>query len=234
MQQLTPLNDLLPDYYDDIIEPHELAKAEQPQLDALEAAISAGQASQSVITADSAALSVYESSLGIIPRPGEDLDTRRYDVLMEVLPPQPLTEPYLRQVLALLNINAALNIDGPHFRVDVVASATDKGSTQRLGLLLNNYLPTNLTYTHSMQTASHVYTAAFAQRRHMTVTVADGTLGGTHVLSTNQYAGQASRRNHKTVSAMSIMQPRTVVLQSTAYFGAAVQRVGYHAQAKED
>ncbi|WDF83644.1 DUF2313 domain-containing protein [Lacticaseibacillus pabuli] len=222
--QLTRLNDLIPDYYDDITEPHELAAAEQPLLDDLEAAISDAGNSQSVITADSSALSVYESALGIVPTAGESLETRRYNVLMEVLPPQPLTEPYLRQLLKMLNIDATVNIFGRQFQVDIMANPTDKGSTQRLSMLINRYLPANLTYTHSIAVPAPVRLGVAARLLR--------TYGSRSTLSDNRVAptmiGRITTGSFGSItrtigSRSTLSTERTVQVPGRASAGSAVQ-----------
>ncbi|WP_127849731.1 putative phage tail protein [Lacticaseibacillus hulanensis] len=148
MTQLLPLKELLPDFYDGVVEMQHLVAVEQPTMDALSELMNRYQTNQFAAIADEDGLSVFEDLLGITGVENEDLETRRYNVLMELLPPQPLTEPYLREVLRLLNINATLDVDGDKFQADVSASVTDRGSSQRLEVLLNRYLPVNLIYTH--------------------------------------------------------------------------------------
>lgn len=222
--QLNRLNDLIPDYYDDITEPHDLAAGEQPLLDDLEAAIFDGQNSQSVITADSAALSVYESMLGIIPQAGDTLETRRYNVLMEVLPPQPLTEPYLRQLLQVLNINATVSVYGRQFEVNIIASPTDKGSTQRLTSLLDRYLPANLTFTHQLQLPNRIYIGA-AANLNRTLTSRSSLLDDREFSATaGQLSGTAiARVEHTLVTVSDVFTDRVSTSTLTSYAGAAAQ-----------
>lgn len=217
--QLTRLNDLIPDYYDDVMEPHELAAAEQPLLDDLEAAIFDATNSQSVITADASALSVYESALGIIPTVGESLETRRYNVLMEVLPPQPLTEPYLRQLLKMLNINATVNVFGRQFRVDIIANPTDKGSTQRLSSLINRYLPSNLTYTHSIVVPApmHVGVVARFSRNYFTQSALLEDRNKT--AKSGLFRGGYARTDRVLQSHSSLLSSRTIAVTAGAKAG---------------
>ncbi|QFR23020.1 putative phage tail protein [Schleiferilactobacillus harbinensis] len=153
MAELIRLESLLPDYYDDVLDMHELMRAEQPQLDELYATVIRTGRNQSIMLADVDGISVYEDMLGITPLTGADLETRRYDVLLHLLPPRPITIKYLRELLKLMGFSeATVQVDGPTFRIFVLTDSLSKALTQRLFGMLNQYVPVNLTLSHMVQT----------------------------------------------------------------------------------
>ncbi|MEY4666127.1 putative phage tail protein [Weissella cibaria] len=147
MAKLIRLKELMPNYYSDVLEMNTLLEVEQYQLDEFEAAISRQQANQFVMTADTDGIAVWETLVGLNSSNSLDLETRRYNVLARMLPPKPVTIRYLRELLAMLNINAELTVNGPAFKVDVKINTTDTQATRRLNDLLSALLPANLKYT---------------------------------------------------------------------------------------
>lgn len=171
MAELIRLESLLPDYYDDVLDMHELMRAEQPQLDELYATVIRTGRNQSIMLADVDGISVYEDMLGITPLTGADLETRRYDVLLHLLPPRPITIKYLRELLKLMGFSeATVQVDGPTFRIFVLTDSLSKSLTQRLFGMLNQYVPVNLTLSHMIKTdPMSVYIGQSASGRATTV-----------------------------------------------------------------
>lgn len=155
MSNLLRLKNLLPNYYDNVYEMDVLTQIEQPMLDNLEMLIEQERNNHFATIANEEGIEMFEALLGIKDVAGKDLETRRYDVIMRLLPPKPVTMSYLREVLTALNINATLKVDTKRFHVDVETRTMDNTALQRLTLLLKRLLPANMTYTaFNFQTAS--------------------------------------------------------------------------------
>lgn len=155
MAELMRLRDLRPDYYSDIYDMDVILQVEQPLLDDLQMIIDKSKNNHFIVIADEEGVSLFEDLLGINHVIGQDLETRRYNVIMRLLPPKPVTMVYLRELLAALNINAELIVDGHNFHVDVQAKTTDNTAMQRLTVLLKRFLPANMTFTtFNFQTTS--------------------------------------------------------------------------------
>lgn len=195
MSQLYRLRALLPDYYNDIFEMQQLVTAEQPVIDAFQEQLERAQNNMFVMLADKAGIAVFESMLNIVPPAGSSLESRRYSILLAMLPPQPLTEPYLREVLRLMNINAQAVIDGPNFSVTVTADPPDKAAAERLNQLLNNYLPANLGFTYMTAAKSPFYFGAVAQSDHVIKTVTDLAFSRTTTMAIDCYYGSLGRKD---------------------------------------
>jgi hypothetical protein len=160
MSDLMRLDDLVPDYYEGIFDMDVIMQVEQPILDDLQALIDQTRDNQFAILADEQGISIFESMLGITGVAGQDLETRRYNVILQLLPPKPVTMAYMRDLIAALNIDAELIVDGANFHVEVEAHTTDNNAMNRLSTLLNKFLPANLTFTtFNLQTTSTVGTA---------------------------------------------------------------------------
>ena len=147
MTRLIRLKELVPDYYADIYDMDLIVSVEQPLLDDLQLLIERNRDNHFAILADSQGLSIFEDMLGIEDVVGQDLETRRYNVIMQLLPPKPINMAYMRELLEALKINADLIVDGPKFHVTVKTRTDDNSAMKRLNVLLKRFLPVNLTFT---------------------------------------------------------------------------------------
>ncbi|EJF33710.1 hypothetical protein JC2156_04200 [Weissella koreensis KCTC 3621] len=147
MPRLIRLIDLMPTYYDEVLEMNTILSVEQPILDELEVVMEEQAANQFVMTADEKGIGVWETLVGIKSDNSMDLESRRYNVLALILPANRITIRYLRKLLTSLNINANLTVDGPNFKVNVDFYSTDMGASKRLTSLLRALLPANLSFT---------------------------------------------------------------------------------------
>ncbi|AYJ38867.1 putative phage tail protein [Lactiplantibacillus paraplantarum] len=145
---MAKLSDYLPDYYDDIVEMHSLVNAEQVAVDANTDQLNRILMNQYVFTADAQGLSLFEYQLGITPESGATLEERRYDILMRILPPQPITIGYFRSLVKAMQIPADIEVDAINSILSTISLEADVSVTQikRLRYLLNVYVPANLTY----------------------------------------------------------------------------------------
>ncbi len=147
MANLIRLRDLLPDYYTGVYDMEVIVNVEQPLLDNFQVIIDQTRDNHYAAVANEDGISMFESLLGITNVTGKDLETRRYNVIVQLLPPKPVTITYMRELLETLNINASLKVDLPNFHVDVEAHTSDNTAMQRLTVILKRLLPANMTFT---------------------------------------------------------------------------------------
>lgn len=147
MAKLLRLKDLLPDYYTGVYDMEVIVNVEQPLLDNFQIIMDQTRDNHYAAIADEDGISMFENLLGITNIAGKDLETRRYNVIMQLLPPKPVTTTYLRELLETLNINATLSVDASKFHVAVETHTTDNTSMLRLNVLLKRLLPANMTFT---------------------------------------------------------------------------------------
>lgn len=142
------INDYMPDYYKGVYEIEELLKSEQKSFDKFDDLMLKTLLNQFVMQADESGISIFENQLGINPEPTDSLENRRYNVLMRMLPPKPITIKYFRELLKRLNIPATVDVEYTVRNVITRAKAAEinKQQIKRLKYLLNVYLPANLTF----------------------------------------------------------------------------------------
>ena len=146
---MVKLQDYLPEYYDDVYEMQKLVAAEQVDFSNFDDLILRTLLNQFVVQADLDGISIFEDQLGIDPNPNDSLETRRYNVLMRLLPPKPITLRYFRELLHTLNVPASINVEYAIRNVIAKAKRSEisKDQIKRLKYLLNVYLPANLTFS---------------------------------------------------------------------------------------
>lgn len=145
MGELIRLDSLLPDYYDDVIDMHQLTKAEQPQLDDLHASIELSQARLFVATADSDGLSVFENMLNIVTTSGSTVESRRKVIMSRLLDRKPYTITYLRSILSTLGGPATVAQDATNYELQVEVSLDQPNQTDELDRILTETVPANMT-----------------------------------------------------------------------------------------
>lgn len=145
---MVKLQDYLPDYYDNVYEMQELVAAEQVDFGEFDDLILRTLLNQFVIQADLEGISIFEDQLGIDPNLNDSLETRRYNVLMRMLPPKPITLKYFNELLHTLNVPASINVEYAIRNIIAKAKRSEisKDQIKRLRYLLNVYLPANLTF----------------------------------------------------------------------------------------
>lgn len=155
---MSRLQDFKPDYYDGVLEMNALLDAEQPAFDSVEADVQRLLLNKFVMKADSDGLSIFEYELGIDTDLTRTLESRRYDILVRLLPARPITFKYLKDLLK------SFNIPGEVFRgvvketVTTVSQWDDISWEQihRLQYLLNVYLPANMVYSVTTEAETRV------------------------------------------------------------------------------
>lgn len=160
---MVKLQDYLPDYYDDVYEMQKLVAAEQVDFGKFDDLVLRTLLNQFVMQTDLMGISIFEDQLGIDPNPNDSLEARQYNVLMRMLPPQPITLKYFRHLLRTLDVPAQVNVEYAIRNVIAKAKRSEisKDQIKRLKYLLNVYLPANLTFqiivTSETQLNTHQY-----------------------------------------------------------------------------
>lgn len=151
---MSKLQDYKPDYYDGVLEMNVLLDSEQVAFDQVDNDVRRLLFNKFVMKADSDGLSIFEYELGMDTDLSKSLETRRYDILVRMLPPHPITFKYLKDLIKSFDIPAEVARDVIAETITTASQWDDISMDQihRLQYLLNVYLPANMTYsvtTHS-------------------------------------------------------------------------------------
>lgn len=132
----------------------EIAKAEEPELRLLLEACDRTLNNLFITTADESGIAHFERLLRIFPDDGEDLDTRRFNVLIRWSDKAPYTDEELYNRLCALcgegNFSITRNYD--KYAIEISVSTGIKGAFDAVIALVNDMIPCNLvsTFTHIM------------------------------------------------------------------------------------
>lgn len=146
MAELMKLKELLPNYYEGVYDMDVIVNVEQPLLDDFQPLVDQARNNHYVAIANEDGISMFEAMLGITNVAGQDIETRRYNIIMQLLPPKPVTMAYMRELMGALNIDATLTVDTSKLHVNVEAHTSDNIAMQRLSVLLKRLLPANMTF----------------------------------------------------------------------------------------
>lgn len=144
MAEIPNLDELLPDYYDGVIDMHELVMAEQGQVTKLFDETIRGMANQYVMTADATGIAVFENMLGIATDMSIDLETRRVNVLASMMNHPPYTFKFLKFLLEKFAGRVELAQYPNDFKLVVRTWLEKLGQVDQLDYLLNTIVPANL------------------------------------------------------------------------------------------
>ena len=138
----------MPDWYNGVYEMEELLKAEGDILDNEDNKYVRVLLNEFVIQADEKGISVFEDQLGIYPAPTDTLEQRRNNVLLHMLPPQPLTIRFLRKLFKLMNLEVNVEVVYGERRAITSGKALDidRNKLKSVKYLLNIALPANMGY----------------------------------------------------------------------------------------
>lgn len=127
----------------------EIAKAEEPELRYILKACDFIISNFFITTAGEYGISRYERILGIFPDEGEDLETRRFNVLCKWSDKLPYTDEVLYNRLLSLCGKDKFSIT-PHYgeyAIDITAEVSTKGLFDAITKLIIDMLPCNLVLT---------------------------------------------------------------------------------------
>lgn len=127
----------------------EIAKAEEPELRYLLEACDRTLSNLFITTADEYGISRFEKMLGIFPDDGEDIETRRFNVLIKWDDRVAYTDKELYNRLLSLCGEGKFSID-PHYNeyaIDISVEIGVKGAFDMIIALIDEMLPCNLAPT---------------------------------------------------------------------------------------
>lgn len=127
----------------------EIAKAEEPELRYLLEECDRTLSNFFITTADEEGISHFERLVGIFPDEGEDLETRRFNVLVRWGDKASYTEEELYRRLYALCGEGNFSID-PHYNeyaIDISVTTGVRGAFDAVIALVNDMLPCNLVST---------------------------------------------------------------------------------------
>lgn len=138
----------MPDYYNGVYEMEELLKAQSKGLYQFDEKINRTLLNEFIIQADEKGISVFEDQAGIKPDSGANLETRRNNVLLRLLPPKPLTTRYLNHLLEIMNLKSKAKVDYAKHLAVVEAESTDVSADKvnSMKYVLNIALPATMIY----------------------------------------------------------------------------------------
>lgn len=203
---MVKLQDYLPEYYDDVYEMQKLVAAEQVDFSSFDDLILRTLLNQFVTQADLEGISIFEDQLGIDANPNDSLETRRYNVLMRLLPPKPITLRYFNELLHTLHVPASINVEYAVRNVIAKAKRSEINQSQikRLKYLLNVYLPANLTFqiivTSQTQLNTHQYYGTTSNKK--VSTSVNPRLKTFSKTETHQYFGSAKPNLYSSTVSM--------------------------------
>lgn len=153
MRRTIRLKDLLPDYYDDVVEMGILLTVEQYLIDDLTDSLTKSQDNLFVMLADSDGLKIWETIFEI-DGSDQDIEQRRMTIIFRLMPPKPITIKYLREIIDLLDLQTTIAVTG--YTVAIVSTTDNPYATQMLNEVLYKYLPANLYFVpRVVQTTSN-------------------------------------------------------------------------------
>lgn len=141
---MTQLKELLPNWYEGIVETDVLMDVEQKLFDELEAQINLAQSNQYVSTADAKTITIYEQMLGIVTDPLDTLELRRFRVLTRLTTQKPYTIRYLQEVLSSFGDPAELTMFYNEYRLLVEMNFEKLGQVSEIEYIFRTVVPANI------------------------------------------------------------------------------------------
>ncbi|TPR21456.1 DUF2313 domain-containing protein [Apilactobacillus timberlakei] len=140
------ISDLQPDFYKDVYEFEQLAKVEDKTFNNFDNYLSRQLINMFVSKADADGISTLESQYGIPTDNSKSLDDRRYQVLIRLLPPQPITFKYFKKILNTMNLDVTQSVDyiKSIYKAVVDSDKVTIADINRLEDVMNRYVPANL------------------------------------------------------------------------------------------
>ncbi len=141
---MTRLKELLPNWYEGIVETDVLMDVEQKLFDDLEVQINLAKSNQYVSTADSKTIAIYEQMLGIVTDPLDSLELRRFRVLTRLTTQKPYTLKYLQEVLSSFGDPAELTMFYNEYRLLVEMNFEKLGQVSEIEYIFRTVVPANI------------------------------------------------------------------------------------------
>lgn len=144
MIQKMKLKELLPEWYDGIVESELLMAIEDELFEELCIQIEKVHTNQYVSTADNKTIGLYEQMLGITASVSDTLEMRRFRVLTRMTSQVPYTEKYLQELLSSFGDPAELTIFYAEYRLLVEMNFEKIGQVSEIEYLFRSIVPANI------------------------------------------------------------------------------------------
>lgn len=141
---MSQLKELLPVWYEGIVETGVLMDVEQKLFDDLEDQINLAQSNQYVSTADAKTIVIYEQMLGIVTDSLDSLELRRFRVLTRLTTQKPYTMRYLQEVLSSFGDPAELTAFYDEYRLLVEMNFEKLGQVSEIEYIFRTVVPANI------------------------------------------------------------------------------------------
>ena len=138
------LKELLPSWYDGLLETKVLMDVEQDLVDALALQIQKVQDNQFIATADSETLTIYEAILHITRQATDTLEMRRLRILSRLSSQKPYTKRYLEEALTSFGGSVTITNIYNEYRLLIKSSFENQGQMSDADYLIRTVIPANL------------------------------------------------------------------------------------------
>lgn len=140
------IKDLQPDYYDDIYEFDQIARAEEYATDEFDKWLIKQLNNLYATTSDVDGIRIWENAYSIPQNENDDIETRRRRVIARLVPPQAITIRFFKNLLDSLNLSVQSNVNciESMFKATVDLDTFTQDQIKELNDLMDVYLPSNL------------------------------------------------------------------------------------------
>lgn len=157
------INEYLPEFIQEYREIKEVMNSEQVELDELWVAQTNTLNNSFVMDADEAGVTRYEKMLGIVKKPTESLEDRKFNIIVQINEQLPYTMTALNNKLE--NLCGAdgyvITLSSAIYTIAIKVALTAKNNFYAVQEMVKRILPCNLIYTVSIIYNQHETLAAF-------------------------------------------------------------------------
>ena len=141
---MSNLSNLLPKWYENVLEMQVLMETQQESLDELRNLVKKTRDNQFVATADEATIAVYEKMLKINKKIDDDLELRRFRVLNRLAVRSPYTENQLDELLSIFGDKYSLDIDYNAYKINIESNFEKYGQVEEIENRVYQMIPANM------------------------------------------------------------------------------------------
>ena len=140
------LKDMLPDWYDGILELEVVMNLQQENVDLIAKELRNVQSNQYISTANIQTIKIYENLLKINSNPNDSLDVRRFRVLTRLTGQKPYTFRYLQELLSSFSGPASLTMLYNEYKLVATINFEQVGQLSEVEYLFRSIVPANIIY----------------------------------------------------------------------------------------
>lgn len=165
----------LPEFIQEYREIKELVNSEQVELDELWIEHTNTLNNSFVMDADEAGVTRYEKMLGIVKKPSESLDDRKFNIIVQINEQLPYTMTALNKKLEnLCGVGGyVITLSSAIYTISIKVALTAKNNFYAVQEMMKRVLPCNLIYTVSIIYNQHETLAAFTHGQLAAYTQSD-------------------------------------------------------------